>query len=163
MSYLMLLLLLLLLFRCVSLSVKFWLVHWIVGALCDWPVLVFTTLNWKTLYTSSKQYPLFIHGENEISRRSTYALRWWVTRHKILVICAVFLQINITLLVLLIPQIVKRDRKDYIISLSKEFSVVSKFTSFVAVEHREKVIFSSWLLIIREEQLIIASSCCFWE
>ena len=54
-----------------------------------------------------------------------------------------FLQINITILVDLIPQIVKRDRKDYIISLSKEFSVVSKFTSFVAVEHREKVIFAS--------------------
>ena len=51
------------------------------------------------------------------------------------------LQINITIRVLLIPQIVKRDRKDYIISLSKEFSVVSKFTSFVAVEHREKVLF----------------------
>jgi len=48
----------------------------------------------------------------------------------------------VTLLVHLISQIVKRDRKDYIIALSKEFSVVSKFTSFVAIEHREKVIFS---------------------
>lgn len=35
-------------------------------------------------------------------------------------------------------EIVKRERKDYIISLSMKFSVVSKFTSFVAVEHREK-------------------------
>ena len=36
-------------------------------------------------------------------------------------------------------KVVKRDRKDYIISLSKEYSLVTKFTSFVAVEHREKV------------------------
>ncbi|CAH3018315.1 unnamed protein product, partial [Porites evermanni] len=35
-------------------------------------------------------------------------------------------------------EVVKRNRKDYIITISKEFSVVSKFTSFVAVEHREK-------------------------
>ncbi|KAK2557988.1 Protein mono-ADP-ribosyltransferase PARP4 [Acropora cervicornis] len=32
----------------------------------------------------------------------------------------------------------KRNRKEYIISISKEFSVTSKFTSFVAIEHREK-------------------------
>lgn len=50
----------------------------------------------------------------------------------------------------IIPQIVKRDRKDYIISLSKEFSVVSKFTSFVAIEHREKVIFQTIFVNLRE-------------
>lgn len=32
----------------------------------------------------------------------------------------------------------KRDKKDYIITLSKEFSIVSQFTSFVAIEKREK-------------------------
>ena len=36
-------------------------------------------------------------------------------------------------------QVEKRNRKQYIIPLSKEFSVTSKFTSFVAIEHREKV------------------------
>ena len=36
-------------------------------------------------------------------------------------------------------QVEKRDRKEFIISISKEFSVTSKFTSFVAIEHREKV------------------------
>ena len=34
---------------------------------------------------------------------------------------------------------VKRERKDYIISLSKQHKIVTKFTSFVAVETREKV------------------------
>lgn len=36
-------------------------------------------------------------------------------------------------------QIVKRDRKSYIINISKEYSIVSQFTSFVAIEEREKV------------------------
>ena len=36
-------------------------------------------------------------------------------------------------------QIVKRDRKSYIINVSKEYSIVSQFTSFVAIEEREKV------------------------
>ena len=36
-------------------------------------------------------------------------------------------------------QVEKRNRKEFIISISKEFSVTSKFTSFVAIEHREKV------------------------
>jgi hypothetical protein len=36
--------------------------------------------------------------------------------------------------------VVKRDTKDYIISISKEFSIVSQFTSFIAVEKRDKVI-----------------------
>ena len=36
-------------------------------------------------------------------------------------------------------QIVKRDRKAYIINVSKEYSIVSQFTSFVAIEEREKV------------------------
>lgn len=39
-------------------------------------------------------------------------------------------------------QIVKRDRKSYIINISKEYSIVSQFTSFVAIEEREKV--SQW-------------------
>ena len=33
----------------------------------------------------------------------------------------------------------KRDRKSYIINISKEYSIVSQFTSFVAIEEREKV------------------------
>ena len=36
-------------------------------------------------------------------------------------------------------QIIKRDRKSYIINISKEYSIVSQFTSFVAIEEREKV------------------------
>ena len=36
-------------------------------------------------------------------------------------------------------QIIKRDRKAYIINISKEHSIVSQFTSFVAIEEREKV------------------------
>jgi len=36
-------------------------------------------------------------------------------------------------------EIVKRDRKSYIINISKEYSIVSQFTSFVAIEEREKV------------------------
>ena len=35
-------------------------------------------------------------------------------------------------------QIIKRDRKSYIINISKEYSIVSQFTSFVAIEKREK-------------------------
>ncbi|XP_031548614.1 protein mono-ADP-ribosyltransferase PARP4-like isoform X2 [Actinia tenebrosa] len=35
-------------------------------------------------------------------------------------------------------EVVKRDSKDYIISISKEFSIVSQFTSFIAIEKREK-------------------------
>ena len=38
-----------------------------------------------------------------------------------------------------LSQIVKRDRKSYIINISKEYSIVSQFTSFVAIEEREKV------------------------
>lgn len=34
----------------------------------------------------------------------------------------------------------KRDRKSFIINISKEYSIVSQFTSFVAIEEREKVI-----------------------
>ena len=34
---------------------------------------------------------------------------------------------------------IKRDRKSYIINISKEYSIVSQFTSFVAIEEREKV------------------------
>ena len=33
----------------------------------------------------------------------------------------------------------KRERKSYIINISKEYSIVSQFTSFVAIEEREKV------------------------
>ena len=33
----------------------------------------------------------------------------------------------------------KRDRKAYIINISKEYSIVSQFTSFEAIEEREKV------------------------
>lgn len=33
----------------------------------------------------------------------------------------------------------KKDRKSYIINVSKEYSIVSQFTSFVAIEEREKV------------------------
>ena len=36
-------------------------------------------------------------------------------------------------------QVLKRDRKSYIINISKEYSIVSQFTSFVAIEEREKV------------------------
>ena len=36
-------------------------------------------------------------------------------------------------------QIVKKERKSYIINISKEYSIVSQFTSFVAIEEREKV------------------------
>ena len=39
----------------------------------------------------------------------------------------------------LYDQIIKRDRKSYIINISKEYSIVSQFTSFVAIEKREKV------------------------
>ncbi|XP_032219397.2 protein mono-ADP-ribosyltransferase PARP4 isoform X2 [Nematostella vectensis] len=35
-------------------------------------------------------------------------------------------------------EMAKRDMKDFIISLSKRFSIVSQFTSFVAIEHRKK-------------------------
>ncbi|XP_062507413.1 protein mono-ADP-ribosyltransferase PARP4-like isoform X2 [Corticium candelabrum] len=35
-------------------------------------------------------------------------------------------------------EIVKHDRKAYIINLSKEYSIVTQFTSFVAVEHRDE-------------------------
>lgn len=35
-------------------------------------------------------------------------------------------------------QILKRDRKSYIINISKDYSIVSQFTSFVAIEEREK-------------------------
>ena len=35
-------------------------------------------------------------------------------------------------------QIIKRDRKSYVINISKEYSIVSQFTSFVAIEKREK-------------------------
>ena len=38
-----------------------------------------------------------------------------------------------------LSQIVKRDRKSYIINISKEYSIVSQFTSFVAIEERHKV------------------------
>ena len=34
---------------------------------------------------------------------------------------------------------IKRDRQSYIINISKEYSIVSQFTSFVAIEEREKV------------------------
>ena len=37
------------------------------------------------------------------------------------------------------PQVLKRERKDFIINTSKEYSIVSPFTSFVAIEVREKV------------------------
>ena len=33
----------------------------------------------------------------------------------------------------------KRERKDFIINTSKEYSIVSPFTSFVAIEVREEV------------------------
>lgn len=33
----------------------------------------------------------------------------------------------------------KRDLKTFIINTSKEYSIVSQFTSFVAIEKREKV------------------------
>ena len=36
-------------------------------------------------------------------------------------------------------QVLKRERKDYIINTSKEYSIVSPFTSFVAIEVREEV------------------------
>ena len=39
----------------------------------------------------------------------------------------------------LYDQIIKRDRKSYIINISKGYSIVSQFTSFVAIEKREKV------------------------
>ncbi|XP_064404134.1 protein mono-ADP-ribosyltransferase PARP4-like isoform X3 [Halichondria panicea] len=35
-------------------------------------------------------------------------------------------------------EILKRDRKSYIINISKDYSIVSQFTSFVAIEEREK-------------------------
>lgn len=38
-----------------------------------------------------------------------------------------------------VVQIVKKERKSYIINISKEYSIVSQFTSFVAIEEREKV------------------------
>lgn len=40
---------------------------------------------------------------------------------------------------LLVLQIVKRDQKSFVINISKEYSIVSQFTSFVAIEEREKV------------------------
>ena len=36
-------------------------------------------------------------------------------------------------------QIKKKSMKDYIINLSKKYSIVTQFTSFIAVEKREKV------------------------
>ena len=36
-------------------------------------------------------------------------------------------------------QIVKKERKSFIINISKDYSIVSQFTSFVAIEEREKV------------------------
>ena len=33
----------------------------------------------------------------------------------------------------------KKERKSFIINTSKEYSIVSQFTSFVAIEEREKV------------------------
>ena len=41
--------------------------------------------------------------------------------------------------IIIYDQIIKRDRKSYIINISKEYSIVSQFTSFVAIEKREKV------------------------
>ena len=40
---------------------------------------------------------------------------------------------------LFVRQIVKRDQKSFVINISKEYSIVSQFTSFVAIEEREKV------------------------
>ena len=37
-------------------------------------------------------------------------------------------------------QIAKRDTKSFIINTSIEYSIVSQFTSFVAIEKREKVV-----------------------
>ncbi len=51
-------------------------------------------------------------------------------------------------------QIVKRDRKSYIINISKEYSIVSQFTSFVAIEEREKV----RLLHGSEKRIILRST-----
>ena len=48
----------------------------------------------------------------------------------------IFLVYIYTLFVL---QIVKRDQKSFVINISKEYSIVSQFTSFVAIEEREKV------------------------
>ena len=39
----------------------------------------------------------------------------------------------------IILQMLKKNRKNYIIELSKEYSIVTQFTSFVAIEKREKV------------------------
>ena len=36
-------------------------------------------------------------------------------------------------------QMLKKNRKNYIIELSQEYSIVTQFTSFVAIEKREKV------------------------
>ena len=44
-------------------------------------------------------------------------------------------------------QIVKRDRKAFIINTSIEYSIVSQFTSFVAIEEREEVRSSHAILV----------------
>ena len=40
---------------------------------------------------------------------------------------------------MILLQIVKMNTKDYIIELSKQYSIVTQFTSFVAIEKRDKV------------------------
>jgi poly [ADP-ribose] polymerase len=50
-------------------------------------------------------------------------------------------------------EIVKHDRKAYIINLSKEYSIVTQFTSFVAVEHRDEVPIGQFLVYYVECKL----------
>ena len=53
-------------------------------------------------------------------------------------------------------QIVKHDRKAYIINLSKEYSIVTQFTSFVAIEHRDEVKMNKFLCAV----LDLYEDCC---
>jgi len=68
--------------------------------------------------------------------------------------CAIILTICVCV------QIVKRDRKSYIINISKEYSIVSQFTSFVAIEEREKVCAESISTTLYHQSLILLTLSC---
>jgi hypothetical protein len=55
-------------------------------------------------------------------------------------------------------KLVKRDRKQDVIQLSIEYQIVTQFTSFVAIEHREKGEDPSRLLALKITDLLVNES-----
>ena len=104
---------------------------------------------WTVTEHSMRYIPTTVRG-----RGSVWIFVWWVMicsscTHQLSVLEAMMKVLNTnwcvllcyvdTWPVLLVLQIVKRDQKSFVINISKEYSIVSQFTSFVAIEEREKV------------------------